>query len=594
MSEPIQRAAGPPGLRVGWSTLVLAALALAGLGRPARAQDSLVVIRPIVTGADTMAAGAPSPEVVRRVIRAFNDSLASRFVGSFLLPAGSRHIGQMAVYRGNLRVYGRIDGDVTVINGDLIVASGGLVSGDVLVVGGRIEVRPGGIIVGRREEHEGLAPVVRGVNGLLAEREARKPLGELAAARTTFQAAGIKTTLNLETGKTYNRVEGLPIVFGPTFTTQATVDAKVDVRGIFRPATDRTKLRDDIGFVVSTEFSGGGRARWLTFGGRGYRQIVPIEDQPLARGEAGWSAFLLQRDYRDHYEARGIEGFASARPAKGVALGFSFRGDLERSVPASDPISIFRNSDTWRPNPLIDDGHYRTARFTLDLDSRNDQRRPAAGWLIHAQLEHSTSSDASPVALPPEVRSPLPPGGLAFSKLWFDARRYARFNPTSLASLRVVGGGWIGGDPLPVQRRVSLGGPDILPGFGFRDLNCGPAGFVDQARASLCDRMLAVQLEVRTNFPVKLPFRLVPPDVAVLQQVLGIEQAELVIFGDAGKAWLTGAGPGRVPNNRIPVLGEWDADAGFGIDTGGLGLYVAKALTADQPIRFIIRLQQRF
>ena len=583
---------GPPAARAG----LLFGLLLGLLAAPpaARAQDSLVVIRPIVTPGDTVAPGAPSPEVVARVIREFNDSLTSRFVGSFLLPAGSRHLGRIALYRGNLRVYGRIDGPVTVINGDLIVASGGLVSGDVLVVGGRIEVRAGGIIVGRREEHEGLAPVVRGANGLLAVREVRKPLGELAAARTSFEAGGIKTTLNLETGKTYNRVEGLPIVFGPTFTTQATVDAKVDVRGIFRPATDRTKLRDDIGFMIATEFRGGGRARWLSFGGRGYRQIVPIEDQPLARGEAGWSAFLLQRDYRDHYEARGIEGFATARPARGLELGLSLRRDLERSVPASDPISLFRNSDTWRPNPLIDDGHYKTLRLSLDLDSRNDRRRPTTGWLLHAELEHGSSGDASPIALPPEVRDPLPPGGLAYSKLWVDARRYARFNPASLASLRVVGGGWVGGDPLPVQRRVSLGGPDILPGFGFRDLNCGPAGFSDQARASLCDRMLAVQLEVRTNFPFKLPFRLLPPDVAVLQQVLGIEQAELVVFGDAGKAWLTGTGPGRVPNDRIPVLGEWDADAGFGIDTGGLGVYLAKALTADQPLRFIIRLQQRF
>ena len=50
----------------------------------------------------------------------------------------------------------------------------------------------------------------------------------------------------------------------------------------------------------------------------------------------------------------------------------------------------------------------------------------------------------------------------------------------------------------------------------------------------------------------------------------------------------------QVPNNRIPKFGEWDSDVGVGIDTGGLGLYAARALTRDEPIRLILRLQRRF
>jgi hypothetical protein len=67
-----------------------------------------------------------------------------------------------------------------------------------------------------------------------------------------------------------------------------------------------------------------------------------------------------------------------------------------------------------------------------------------------------------------------------------------------------------------------------------------------------------------------------------------------VVFANAGKAWLTGDGPSRVPNDRIPKLNEWDLDVGAGIDAGGIGLYVAKALTADEPLRLIFRLRQRF
>lgn len=575
--------------------LALLAAALAGLPAAAAGQDTLVVIRPVAPPADTAAAEPPAA-AVQRAIEVYNDSATTRITGSFTLPAGARLQGRVAVYRGSLRVYGHVTGSVTVINGDLIVASGGVVDGEAFVVGGRIEVRPRGLLTGTQEIHEGFAPVLRTAAGLLALRERRRPLGELAAARASFTAGRIRTTLSLETGRTYNRVEGLPIQFGPTFSTAgpSSVDGRLDVRGILRPATDRTNLRDDFGFLVTAEFHGGGPRRILTFGGRGYRRILPIEDQPLGPGEAGWSAFLLQRDYRDHYEARGLEAYASIEVRRGLRLGASIRRDLERSVPASDPLSLFRNGESWRPNPLVDDGHFGTQRLSLDLDTRNDRDRPSSGWRVHARVERSESDDASPVALPADVRPPLPPGRYAFSRLWIDATRYARFDPTTVVALRVVGGGWLDGDPLPVQRRVSLGGPDILPGFGFRALNCGPPGFVDQAAASLCDRMLAVQLEARYDLNLGLPFRIRHADLATLQQILGIDQADLVVFGNAGKAWLTGDGPGRVPNDRIPVLREWDADAGLGLDAGGIGIYLAKALTASQPVRLVVRLQQRF
>ena len=57
---------------------------------------------------------------------------------------------------------------------------------------------------------------------------------------------------------------------------------------------------------------------------------------------------------------------------------------------------------------------------------------------------------------------------------------------------------------------------------------------------------------------------------------------------------LTGDGPGRVPNNRIPSLDEWKADLGVGADAGWIGVYLAKAVTDGEPVRFFIRLERRF
>jgi hypothetical protein len=152
----------------------------------------------------------------------------------------------------------------------------------------------------------------------------------------------------------------------------------------------------------------------------------------------------------------------------------------------------------------------------------------------------------------------------------------------------------VSGDPLPVQRRLSLGGPDILPGYSFRALSCVPPGFNDPANPALCDRLLAGQLEVRARSGIALPIRTNDPYLTGLQRLLGLNEPDLVVFGDAGNAWLAGDGPGRVKSSRIPNLGEWKYDIGLGLDAGGVGVYVAKPLTDGLPLRLVLRLQRRF
>ena len=72
---------------------------------------------------------------------------------------------------------------------------------------------------GRERVYWDAAPVIRTAEGSLTLRERRRSLGDLATARTSFQVGRIRTTLSLATGGTYNRVEGLPILFGPLFET---------------------------------------------------------------------------------------------------------------------------------------------------------------------------------------------------------------------------------------------------------------------------------------------------------------------------------------------------------------------------------------
>ena len=80
----------------------------------------------------------------------------------------------------------------------------------------------------------------------------------------------------------------------------------------------------------------------------------------------------------------------------------------------------------------------------------------------------------------------------------------------------------------------------------------------------------------------------------LLERLIGGDQADVVLFGDMGKAWLSGQGPGRVPNSRLPALHEWAYDSGVGLDFDGLAAYVATPLQGPFAPRLTLRLQRRF
>ena len=241
--------------------------------------DTVLKIRPEARSPDSAGQEALPPAIVAEVLAAFNDSLTTKVYTAMLLPAGSSHEGPIAVFRGTLRVSGEVIGRVTIINGDLIIDSGATVAGDVLVVGGQIIVRPGGSLEGRRREYRQHALLVRTSGGLLAIREPPRTLGDMASARTRFTTGRFETELSIETSRTYNRVEGLPIVFGPTVvrTGLPNMEARLDLRAIAWTAPDRTNRRADFGYSGRLEFKFG-ESRRLTAGAHVSRLIVPIEE----------------------------------------------------------------------------------------------------------------------------------------------------------------------------------------------------------------------------------------------------------------------------------------------------------------------------
>ena len=137
-----------------------------------------------------------------------------------------------------------------------------------------------------------------------------------------------------------------------------------------------------------------------------------------------------------------------------------------------NPFTLFNSDDPWRPNPIVDEGLFHLADVSLKFDTRTDPEDPWSGWFLSTDLEYGRGT--STTFLPVGLRSRPSFGDITYTRGFFDFRRYNRLGPTGQLNMRLVLGGWIDGDPLPLQRRLSVDGPGTLPGYDFRSARAGP------------------------------------------------------------------------------------------------------------------------
>jgi len=427
-------------------------------------QDTTIVIHPDSSSVSLEARALPRV-VSDEAIRFYNAATTSRLVGRTRLPHGNEWRGDVAVRSGPVFVAGRVQGTLLVINGDLLLEPGAEVSGDVIVVGGTVTRAADARVAGEvRQYREPLLYRLRDDGDeIVYAPNLRRRLWN-PGARVSWGSADSRSSLTIATGGTFNRVEGLPIVFGPLFDWKLHENfrLRVDALGVFRSAGDLSDKRSDLGYMFRSELRSGD-IRPVGVGVRAYDVVAPVEDWGLRNSEIGWSAFLFARDYRDYYLNKGWAARLFAHPERQLALALELRYDWQASVAARDPWTLFRNSDAWRPNPPIDEGHYTTVSANATVDTRNEVDDPTSGWLVRATLEHSSSKDVAPqTGVPAAVRGTIPTdGSYAFNRLFVDLRRYTRVSPSGRVNVRLVAGGWLGSACARLTGRSASNSPTV-------------------------------------------------------------------------------------------------------------------------------------
>ncbi len=419
------------------------------------------------------------------------------------------------------------------------------------------------------------------------------------------QRPGSWIGLSINSAHTYNRVEGFPIYVGPAARAElpwGTITG--DAYGILRTAQRPRWDAEHVGYSAGGELRiGHDREKEVAVavGGRLYDEVASVEPWQLSDGEVGLASFLFHRDYRDYYTRHGGAGYVTLDPTATVSITVSYANEEWGSRATHDPLTIVLNGTRWRPNPQLDDGVFRIAAARLQLDSRNDEDDPWAGWYAFANIERGDGQVRrfGPRTGIGQAAVPLAAGDITYWRGFLDVRRYNRIDPVTQLNVRAVLGGWIGGDQLPLEQRYSVGGAGSVPGFAFRsDGDPGDPRVVDVAACSdrasrpagnpaLCDRVALVQTELRHDLPIHLgPWAFGVPN-----------NWAWVLFADAGRGWLVGARDGGLhyPASTFPALDTFMADVGIGIVVDPIGVYIAQAIShAGLAPRLVVRIRQRF
>src|SRR3954471_23499497 len=191
--------------------------------------------------------------------------------------------------------------------------------------------------------------------------------------------------LLISSGKTYNRVEGLPVYIGPTFYDSTGAAAlSVSVIGIIRSADTFHWDDENIGHRITADVRVG-RGRGYGFGVSSYDVVRPVETWQLPDPDAGLAAFFGHRDFRDYFNRHGARATATFNMSKRSSFAIDLADERWTPVRARNAFSVFGNTTAWRANPDVEAGLFHTAVARVEIDTRNDADNPSTGWLIHAQ-----------------------------------------------------------------------------------------------------------------------------------------------------------------------------------------------------------------
>ena len=489
-------------------------------------------------------------------------------------------------------------GRVLAINSDVILLRGARIDGDLLVVGGEVEGSEGAVIGGElRVYHPPLRYTQEG-DQLVARARGNERRGTVVASARASRPAELQPARDRERGRRTTASRGLPVRIGPVlYRDQGWGHLKLDATAVLRTESSFSGATPDVGHEVTGE-ARAGRQFGVSVGGRLFDVVRGVEEWQLSNAEVALASFFFHRDYRDYYGRHGGQLFAALRATEDADLTLSYGDERWRARPTRDPFAFAWNGVAWRENPQMDAGRFHLVNVTLRIDTRNDALNPWAGWYVFADFERGAGWIDVPGPTSPNVR--ILPGGpdAVYAADSSTCAGTTACRPSAQLNLRLAFGGWLSGDPLPLQRRLSIDGPGTVPGFDFRsteglDVGTCSEGTPPPGRPAQCERVALDAARVSER-PAHLGRRVDAERRGALRLRL---DGAWVFFADAGRGWLVNApgSPLNIGRHDVPPLSTYRTDIGAGLSFDRFGIYLAKALSEpNEPLNVFVRVKHRF
>ncbi len=561
--------------------LISALLLAAAANAPAVAQEF-----------DLRGSGIPR-DAAFRIQRILDDPSTTRLTGVATIAAGATADGAVVVSDGHLTVSGTIRGDLVALRADVVLEPGAQVDGDVTVVDGTLRgedvARIGGTLTIYGEGFD-LFARARDLHGERAWRERDDWPGDRRDG----------ADLLVRVGWNYNRVEGLPVQFGPDIRTGGPFATRIQALAVWRTAVGPITRTETMGYEARVEQSLGGPT--LRVGATMRSTVDPIEAWSLSNLEASLAAGLFHDDQRDYFERQGWSVYARVSPPRTpLDATLEYRDEEHRSIAARDPWTLFNGDHTWRAQPLVGEGDLSIIAGTVTWDDRRREGFGQRGWYARARLVRAvdgalTVPGGQDISGEPTEAATFDKG---FSAGLLDVRRYDHAGSNGVLGLRLVAGGALERTALPPQFQHALGGPGTLPGHALFAADCGarralltrvddPAGPTYFGGYG-CDRFALAQIEYRGGFDLR--FGSEWDDEGQWRDYGHFDvDFDWTVFFDAARGWAFER-ERLVERTGTGML----YDVGAGIILGGLGFYGALPLNRqDRGLRLFVRLGPRF
>ena len=407
-----------------------------------------------------------------------------------------------------------------------------------------------------------MLPLAAAGSALAQERRPSEPIpiGEAAAPESLPPAPPLPLAEEVEEegGPWLIDLHG---IYGITIARYSRIDGLVPAWGLHLDPTDPTRIPALGGsYGRATTHSRGYWSAWieqrLPLPGdvrlryKHFQRAGTYDDWRITRRENDLATFLTGSDLVDWWREKGFVIELAGETIDGrLSASLMYLDASQHSQPNRSPFVLFGGDEDFRDNPPVEEGDLHSLGLAARLDTRDVQSPllPAPGWRVSAEVEKGGD--------------PVLGGELDFARGRMDVRRYNRLFTDVWWDWRLVWMGPIGDDPLPTQRKASLGGPGSLRGFPG-------ARFVGEE---------ALQISTEARFPLPV---MRPIDVLFLNW-------HLVGLADAG---------------IVDDYDDWHADVGAGVSGINLfsyvGLFVAQRVTdtdeRDAGPRFLIRLRRDF